>query len=216
MFTVTTALANTTDITFTPVMVTRGRKYRGFAYSIGGMTVSQPAWNVTCYTSRLWDPQTKKFVYANTNFLEDVTDHTKHDQLLVDKAAYLTDQLNNTIEWCKSQKTDNDEAMRFARNIFRKRNPEMLKIFDELVYVKDTRDVAAEIDKLLNWAMGLKTRACWMYGKFCPGGKDLPDSKKLSIARKSAETKGLTKLAMFEECWNLALTIHGLSKYIKA
>lgn len=216
MLTVTASLANTVDITFIPVMVTRGRKYRGFAYSIGGTTISRPAWNVTCYTSRLWDPQTKKFVYANSDFLNDVTDTVEPGQLLIDKAAYLTDQLNDTVEWCKSQKTDADEAMRFARNIFRKRNPELLKLFDELVHVKDTRDVATEIDKLLNWAMGLKTRSCWMYGHFCAGGKDLPDSKKLSIARKSAETKGLTKLDMFEECWNLALTIRGLGKYVKA
>lgn len=209
MLTVTTALANTTDITFIPVTVTRGRKYRGFAYSIGGTTVSQPAWNVTCYTSRLWDPQSKKFVYANSDFLEDAADHIKPDQLLADKAAYLTDQLNNTVEWCKSQKTDGNEAMQFARNIFRKRNPELLKIFDELVYVKDTRDVAAEIDKLLNWAMNLKTRPCWMYGHWCNGGKDLPVSKKLDIAYKSAQTKGLTKLEKFVECWNQAITSRG-------
>lgn len=217
MFTTTTPAAE--SFTFKPVRVTRGRKFRGFAYDIGeGYTYTRgyPGSGVDPYSEtyhqKLWDPVQMKVVHVNCDYLEDC--EVPADKLEADRKSYIDHTIQGTISWCRSQSAGKAEAevLRFARNVLRKRHPELMSFIDKAA--PDTRDVVVEVQRTFQWAMGLKTQACVMYGRFCPGGKPLSDSRKVNAARKALEKKGITKLDGFEEAWELTLTAAGLANLI--
>ena len=198
-----------TNIVFAPVTVNRGRSFRGFGYCVGDGGISQPAYCVTIYKSKIWDPVNKRFAYVNSDYLEtaEVSDEQKSAEL----QAYIDHTINGTIEWCRQQKPDASDAevKSFARNVLRKHHPEMMEFIDKAA--PDTRDCVAEIQKTLTWAMGLTTRACWMYGKWCAGGKPLSTTRKRTIAYNALEKKGITKLPGFEAAWQMSLDVYGMS-----
>ena len=193
---------------FVPVRIARGRKFKGFAYDLRIETCTSVAYNVDVYSTKLWDPVNCRYAYANPEFcIED--DSVAAADIAIAKLAYIKHTITSTIEWCKQQKPDNEcEALAFARNILRKRHPEMMPAIN--VMLPDNRDVAAEVERTLQWASNLKTRECWLYGKHCPGGKPLAPERKVSIALKSLTRRGVTALDGFNEVWQLTLTTMGL------
>lgn len=192
---------------FTPVRVSRGRKFKGFAYDLGVEYSHAVAYNVMSYSTKMWDPSTKSFVYANPDFC--VKDNSITDEEInAAKLEYVKSTIESTIAWCKSKSPNEAEAMKFARNVLRKHHPEMIACID--VYLPDNRDVVSEIEKTLQWAANLKTRECWMYGKHCPGGKPLSNERKVTIALKALTKRGVTVLNGFHEVWELTLTTMGL------
>lgn len=210
MFTTTTPAAE--SFTFKPVRVTRSRSFRGFGYYVGEGGISQPAWCVTIYEAKIWDPVNKRIAYVNSDYLEDC--EVPADKLEADRKSYIDHTIQGTISWCRSQSAGKAEAevLRFARNVLRKRHPELMSFIDEAA--PDTRDVVVEVQRTFQWAMGLTTKSCWMYGRFCPGGKPLSNSRKVNAARKALEKKGITKLDGFQEAWEVTLTMAGLGNLI--
>ena len=85
---------------------------------------------------------------------------------------------------------------------------EMMEFIDKAT--PDCRNVVTEIQNTLTWAMGLTTRACWMYGKWCAGGKPLSAERKRTIALSALEKKGITKLPGFVDAWNMSLDVYGM------
>lgn len=212
---------STSAFTFVPVRVARGRKWKGeLAYMLTIQDSSFCLYHgrggyIQSETAKMWDPATKRFVYANADFVEDV--ELPAEQVEAARKEYVDLQIRGTIAWCKSKKPDAPEAeiMQFARNCIRKQHPE----FDVYLVeygLTDRRDVVDAVERTLSWAMQLKTRPCFMYGRHCPGGRPLPDEKKIRIARKSLHTKGIDLLDGFAEAWELSLTIRGLVKYLEA
>lgn len=202
---------------FIPVKVTKGRKWKGEGYMLetfeSGFQLygwHGSAGYRTTETAKIWDPAAKRIAYASQSFCEDV--EADPAKVAADRKEYIDLTIQNTISWCRKTKAGAPEAevLQFARNVLKKHHPEMLDAINAAA--PDTRDVVNEIERTLTWAMGLKTRPCFMYGRRCPGGKPLPDKKKVAIARKSLETKGITKLDGFAEAWELILTMKGLRK----
>lgn len=188
------------QITFTPVNVNRGRKFRGFAYLVGDETPVDVAWNMTVWNSKLWDPAQKRYVYANSNFCE-VDESVPASKIEADRDEYIFGTIRNTIDWCRSKSNgDEAEVKRFARNVLLKNHPDMLEDIDAVL--PDERDVNKEIAETLKWADGLTTRACYMYGHHCAGGKPLSPKAKMERAYSALQRRGVTKLPGFEEAWN--------------
>lgn len=192
------------QITFVPVVITRGRKFRGKAYFLGDTHQNQVAWNVVAYSTRLWDPANKKYVYANPDFCDDDASVTEDERLRA-KDEYILGIINDTINWCRNQNPGQGpaEVNSFARNVLRRRHYDLMADID--ILLPDSRDIKTEIQKTVEWAMTLTTRPCYMYGRFCEGGRPLPIKRKLDIARKSLTTKGIAKLPGFEEAWQACL-----------
>lgn len=202
------------NITFKPVIVKGGRKFQGFAYDLGfGTQISHSTWAYTSYSLKMWDPATKQFVYANPDFVFECQD-ADPVKVEADKQAYISNTIDGTIAWCRQQKPNapESEVLQFARNVLRKHHPEMMDIIDEKA--PDQREVVTEVENTVRWARGLKTRACYIYGRFCPGGKPLSEKRQIEIAKKTLERRGITKLEGFEEAWSCTLTINGLIKYL--
>ena len=198
-----------TDI-FAPVIVTRGRKFRGKAYSIGDVRPGMyGSWN-----SKLWDPVSKKYVWANTDFCDDDESVTP-EQVQADKATYLKHIIDDTVAWCRSCKPNaaEDEVMQFARNVLRKRHPEITEEMLNSNNLSDRRDISIEVEKTLNWAIKLTTKPCLIYGRWCKGGRPLPEEKKIRIAFKALTRKGLTGKPEFRPIWTFTLSMMGLAKY---
>lgn len=180
---------------FIPVVVNRGRKFRGKAYSIG-----QVCCGSFINSSKLWDPANKRFVYANCEFVE--RDNTvSQAQVDADWQAYSKHFIDRTCEWCRSQKPDApiEELESWSRAILLKRHPELKAEIDAIL--PDRRSVHGEIVSTLRWAHSLKTRSCYMYGKYCPGGKPYPLRKVLDIARRALAKRGVDKLPGFDIAW---------------
>lgn len=196
-------------MTFAPVQVSRGRKFRGFAYFL--CESERPiAYGVEYYCATLWDPAAKKLVYANTDFCDGV--NVEQEKLDADKAAYIDSTIQSTIAWCKEKFKDKSvlEQMRIARNILRKHHPEMLEAINKAL--PDSRDVVDEVEKTLRWAASLRTRQMYMYGKLCPGGKPYSPERTVSTAYKALVKRGVTKLDGFTEAWEMQLTLMALPK----
>lgn len=192
--------ATRSEFTFKPVVINRGRKFRGKAYYLGFDTERGIAYGVTCWSSKLWDPESKRYVYANPDFCMD--DTTLNDeQVNAAKVEYVNHLINGTIEWCKAQKPDADEKEihRFARNILRKHHRELMDDIDEVL--PDQSDLREEIEKTLKWASTLTTKACFMYGRWCPGGRPLSIERQTSIAFNALQKRGLTARPEFKAIW---------------
>ena len=199
------------EMTFTPVAVNRGRKFRGKAYYLGDVRYG----NFGAQNAKLWDAVNKKYVWANVDFcLDDET--VTPEQVAADKAAYQKDVIDDTIRWCRERKQNasEDEVMQFARNVLRKYHPEIDETLLQANNLNDRRDLSIEVEKTLNWAIKLTTKACWMYGRYCKGGRPLPDEKKIRIAYKALVRKGLTQKEGFEAVWSFMLTMMGMAKYV--
>ena len=199
------------SITFLPVVVNRGRKFRGKAYALGDTRPGMyGSWN-----SKLWEPISKKYVWANEEFLED-DESVSPAQVQADKDAYIKHIIDDTIQWCKNCKPNasEDEVMQFARNVIRKHHPEIDESLLEANKLNDRRDISAEVEKTLTWAMKLTTRPCVIYGRVCKGGRPLPEEKKIRIAYRSLVRKGLAAKPDFLPVWTFILSMMGLAKYV--
>lgn len=198
----------TTDIVFTPVIVNKGRKFRGKAYLIGDSYVFSTWQSETTYL-KMWDPISKSIVSANEDFCEE-DNSVPPEKIKSDCEEYIKWTFESTYAWCMEKRNgDETAAKQFARNILLKRFPSLKdQITEEF---PDQRDVAEEIQRTLQWAMNLKTRETFMYGRHCPGGKPLPLKKKLAIAYNSLERKKMTAREEFKDLWNLNLTLLGCS-----
>lgn len=203
---------------FTPVKVTGGRKYRGSGFMVSvSSSVNDYGWRHTGYgwarnvveteTARIWVPELRKFKYANSRFVDDdtsVTEKAREDAL----QDYCNMVVQDTIDWCRSKKPGaaEDEVLSFARNVLRKHHPEI----DIDHTIPDARDAGMEIKSTIKWALTLRTRPCWMYGRHCPGGKMLSGEKYVAIARKALVKRGISSKEGFEELFKAAIEAEGL------
>lgn len=197
---------------FIPVSVNKGRKFRGDAYDVGaGEQISSSNWAYTSWSTRLWCPAENRYVYANPDFIE--RREVPSEQIEADKRAYVEHAVIGTITWCQQQRpsASDSETVAFARNILKKRHPDMLKMFDAAT--ANARMAAADVLETLNWAETLTTRPMRMCGRNCPGGKPLSAKRKVEIAYSSCKKKGLTTLSDFHDAWVLGLTLHNWTKY---
>lgn len=187
-----------TSILFAPVTVNRGRKFRGFGFVIGSSETGGYGWSQT--NAKIWNPETKRVVYANMDFCEDVADYPAAELEAAQK-VYIRNLIDDTIAWCRNSKPEasEDEIKRFARNVLLKHHRQLAEEIERALPIN--RDCAAEVANTLAWAATLVTRACWMYGRWCEGGRPLSRDRKLDIARKACEKKGLTNLPEFSEIW---------------
>lgn len=199
---------STTNFAFSPVNVNRGRSFRGFGYYVGEGGISQPAWCVTIYKVKIWDPVNKRIVYVNSDYLEEA--NVPEAEVNAARQAYIDHTIQDTIKWCRTRipNAPESEVKTFARNVLRKHHPEMIEFIDKAT--PDTRNVVDEVQRTLQWAMGLTTKSCWMYGRFCPGGKPVSDERKVRSAYTALQRKGVTKLDGFTEAWEMTLDIFGL------
>lgn len=208
-----------TNVIFVPVNVNRGRKFRGFGYIVGSVEREYDYgwkhvpggdgfyyWERNCGVStiaKIWIPELKKFAYANSNFCE--TDNTL-DEASIAQAQhdYIMHMIESTIQWCKSKKPNLPviEIHRFARNVLRKQHPEFNDEINKVL--PDTRSIDEEITKTLAWATTLVTRAGWIYGRLHLGGKPLSRDRKLYIAKKTLEKRGITEKPGFDSAWDIA------------
>jgi len=211
MLNITSAAIANCKFDFNPVHCSRGRKWRGaLAYSID---IDDDNHNLRfgsfgTVSKRLWEPIAKQYVFANIDFIE--ANERDEAKIAADREAYVKTTIQSTVDWCKSVKPElpDAELLLFIRNSLKKQHPEMLPAID--VVAPDNRDVVAEVQKTLQWAMTLKTQACWMFGRYCNGGKPLADNRKVEIAFKALQKKGVTKLDGFEDVWNMTLDVMGL------
>lgn len=207
------AIVAACEFTFQPVNVSRGRKFRGFAYFICSYDASFAVYRgrggyIQNEKAKLWDPVTEQFVYATADFCDDV--EQDESITLEAKRKFIEKTIKSTVDWCASKNPSAPEAeiKRFARNVLRKHYPGMAPAIDEAL--PDQRDIAEEIQKTVSWAITLVTKPCNMYGKYCPGGKPLPPKKKVEIAYKALQKKGIASNPQFHDVWNMVLTVFGL------
>lgn len=196
------------NFTFAPVVINRGRKFKGKAYYLGQDSQRAVAWNVTAWSTKLWDPNSKRYVYANPDFCEDDTEISP-EQVEADRTDYINTTINSTIAWCQTKQPNEAEARKFARNVLLKNHPEMRESIDRVL--PDMRDVGAAVDRTIQWAMSLRTRPMVIYGKRCSGGKPYSKSKIKNIAMKTLCRKGYDKLDGFTEAWEAYVIIYGLN-----
>lgn len=212
-------LASKVYINFTPVEVTGGRKFKGFAYDLHryyersyGYAGSGVFPLTTTTSATLWDPVSCSKVYANEKFVNEVKRDS--DIVLSDKAEYIRKIIQDTVDWCLSNGTDEKSSIQSARNILMKKHPYLRDVIPEVI--PDTRNIFDEVKKTLTWAMGLKTKPTYLYGRHCPGGKDLPTKKKVNIALMALKNKGIaTDTDEFKAAWAFNATLLGLTKYIE-
>ena len=195
----------TANITFTPVKVETGRKFRGDAYLLGEKSYG----SFGTVNEKLWDPASKTVVYANTERVI-AREGVPHFVVMDDLNEYIAAVINETVEWCRKTAADKaeDNIKRFARNVLLKRHPEMQDIID--AEFPDTRNAIDEIRRTLEWAKKLTTRAGYYYGRYSAGGKPLSDERKLQCAKTALLRKGIAKLPGFEEAWVAAVQESGL------
>ena len=198
---------------FQPVKVTGGRKYRGRGFVVSYSTSTNDyGWRHTGYgwarnvvettTARIWVPELGKFQYANSSYVDEdetVTETARLEAL----QQYCDHVVQDTINWCKSKKpgSSEDEVLSFARNVLRKHHPEI----DIDATIPDSRDAAAEIKSTIRWALTLRTRPCFMYGRMCKGGNMLSGERYVAIARKALVKRGIAAKEGFEELFKAAI-----------
>lgn len=203
-------MATLSKITFVPVVINRGRKFRGKAFYLGYDSQCAVAWNVTAWSTKLWDSNNKRYVYANPDFCEDDKSLTEAD-IAKARDEYILNIINSTITWCASKDPSKSdiEIKRFARNVLRKSHPELID--DINVLLPDSRDVVPLVENAVKWAINLRTKPCVIYGKACKGGKKYPKSKIRDIAYKCCVRNGATQLEGFEEAWQFFINMYELT-----
>ena len=189
---------------FEPVVVNKGRKFRGAAYWIGAAehttSYQLPGWRgrggwVTSVSVKLWSPD-KGFVWCNPNYVEDVTDKPE-EEVKADYAKYVDYTINSTIAWCRSRRTNptEKEVLDFARNVIRKHHPEMLAEFNAR---NGEVDVVGVVESTINWALNL----------------GYSTAKNIRIAFKALSKKGVMSSEAFIPALDITLTLRGLNKYM--
>ena len=193
------ALKFVNHINFEPVNITQGRKFKGFAYFLG-TSISQYFQNVYC-KAKLWDPEQKKYVYANSDFCNGI--NIPAEKREADMLAFIQTDIDGIIAYAKANCRSNDEndVKKFIVNIAKKKYS--TEFINAVLYsqLKITTDVAAIVEKTLQWAINLKSRPMHIYGKFCPGGKLLPMSKRIKLAYNCLAKKGITIHEDFNVAW---------------
>lgn len=210
--TVPASALNFHNFMFEPVKVARGRKFKGFAYFLGcSIRQAGPFSMYDC--AKLWDPAAKRFVYANADFCEEVD--VPAEEVMAAKLAYVQHDIDGIVNYATANcKGDENDVNKFILNIAKKKySQEFLNVVFRS-QLKITVDVAAEVERTLQWAMSLKTRPMELFGKFCPGGKPLPLEKKIVIAYKALVKKGITLQDDFQMVWSLNCTLLGIPEKI--
>jgi len=201
--------STTQSTTFAAVKVERGRKFKGRGFIVSVKTSSGSyGWRHTGHgwahayyeteTAKIWVPELKKFQYANFNFVED--DQTvSPEECERQFKLYVEHTINSTLDWCRLVKPDADaaEIARFARNVLRKNHPEMEARINEVL--PDQRHLDDEVAKTIAWAMTLRTRPMWMYGRMTKGGKPYSNERYVEIARKALTKRGFADKPEFEQ-----------------
>ena len=189
---------------FEPVVVNKGRKFRGVAYWIGAAehttSYQLPGWSGrggwgSSTSIKLWSPD-KGFVWCNPNYVEDVTDKPE-EEVKADYAKYVDYTINSTVAWCRSRKPNGSEkeVLMFARNVIRKHHPEMLAEFDAR---NGEVDVVGVVESTINWALKL----------------GYSTAKNIRIAFKALSKKGVMSNEAFIPALDITLTLRGLNKYM--
>lgn len=217
------------NVCFVPVVVAGGRKFHGRGFKVSSSaSVNDFGWKHVpggdgfCYwerntveteTVKIWIPETGKFGYANAKFVElDASVAEVARELAFDK--YVNSIIESTKSWCKSVKPQADEAeiLSFTRNVIRKHHPELRSFLDNILPSPvDSRDITTEISKTVAWALTLRTRPCWMYGRHCAGGKPYSPAKYIDIIRKACTKRGLTLRPEFEAAFATEIKKAGLA-----
>lgn len=189
---------------FAPVVVNKGRKFRGFAYWIGNTehttSYQLPGWSgrggwISSTSIKLWSPD-KGFVWCNPNYIEDVIDKPEKE-VKADYAEYVEFTIDSTIAWCRkvsSGKTEK-EIISFARNVIRKHHPEMVAEFNAR---NGEVDVVGVVESTINWALNL----------------GYSTAKNIRIAFKALNKKGVMSNEAFIPALDIILTLRGLNKYM--
>ncbi len=199
-------MTNETNFIFSPVSCKQGRKWRGeLAYRLSDSPYTVGAWGTVTY--RMWDPKALRFVYVNGDFLVGV--ELDQAKIEADRKAYIDHTIKSTLDWCRQQTPNEDEARKFARNLLLKKHRELLPWFD--AELPDRRDVVAAIERTLQWALNLRTKSSMrLYGKMCEGGKPYPKSRIVKVAYSALQKKGYHKLEGFQESWTLMTKLMSL------
>ena len=130
---------------FEPVIVTKGRLFRGKGFRICNECKSYDGyywrqaplpgggcyWTQTAetYKAKIWVPELGKYQYANVKFVE--KDSTVSDAAVqTEFAIYCEKIILDTVKFCtetlkKNNKFSRDEMLKFARNCLRKNHPEI-------------------------------------------------------------------------------------------
>ena len=102
---------------FAPVVVNKGRKFRGEAYWIGAAehttSYQLPGWSgrggwISSTSVKLWSPN-NGFVWCNPNYIEDVTDKPE-EEVKADYAKYVDFIIDSTIAWCRKVSSGKTEV----------------------------------------------------------------------------------------------------------
>ena len=190
---------------FEPVVVNKGRKFRGEAYWIGAAehttSYQLPGWSgrggwITSVSVKLWSP-TQGFVFANPDYIEDVTGKSE-EEVKADYAKFVDFTINETIAWCRkvSSNKGESEIINFARNVIRKHHPEMM---DEFESRHGGVDVVGIVESTIAWALnlGYSTAKC------------------VRIAARALTKKGVTSNEAFTAAWTITLDLRGLSRFVE-
>lgn len=210
----------TQNTTFAAVKVERGRKFKGRGFIVAVKTSSGSyGWRHTGYgwehayyeteTAKIWVPELKRFAYANANFVEDDTT-VSPEECDRQYKLYVEHTIDSTLDWCRSVKPEADaaEIARFARNVLRKNHPDMIARIDEVL--PDQRHLDEEVAKTIAWAMTLRTRPMWMYGRMTKGGKPYSNERYVEIARKALTKRGFADKPEFEQVFDAECAKAGL------
>lgn len=190
---------------FAPVMVNKGKKYRGFAYDIGS-DVHTSTFNIygtgrggwrSCESIKLWSPD-KGFVFCNPSYVEEVTDKPE-SEVLADYAKYVDCTINETVAWCRKVSVGKGKSepdiINFARSVISKHHPEML---DEFNSRHGEIDVVGVVESTITWALKL----------------GYSEAKCIRIAFKALWKKGVMTHKAFIPALDITLTLRGLNRFM--
>lgn len=182
---------------FSPIVVNKGRKFKGRGYLVGSGGVSA-GWAYTIVNAKIWDPSKKCIAYANQDYVEEDASVTP-EQIEIDKQGYIDNVVDSTIAYCKSKSANPDsvEALQWIRNVLLKKLPK--DVVDNRF--PDQRGVSESVEKSLRWAMTLVSRPTVIYGKVCKGGKPYSKARKATIAYKQLKKNGIASRDGFEDAW---------------
>lgn len=185
---------------FTPVIVSRGRKFRGRGFMVS--TSFTTGLHYEMDVAKIWIPDEKRYGYANADYAEDDPD-VDPTMTASAFAEYTEFTINSTIEWCRSKKpgASDAEIKGWARAILLKYHPDMSSAIDAAIPPPNKNlllddEIREKIASTLEWAKTLRTKTVWMYGRWV-GGKPYTPERVMECARKALAKKGLTEVEDF-------------------
>ena len=200
------------SISLKPVNVNGGNKFRGFAYIVDTKWRDLPRWYEGCSyeIAILWSPETGKKEEATLRYCEPA--EVPAERLERDLMGYARFMATDLLEWCKTKKDTEQEAIKFARAILAKRYEDAP--LDELLPLKEAEAAHASapaqsstydrIVDTLKWTATLKSQTCCIAGRWV-GGNALKPAKRVEYARKALHTKGVDQAPDFNEAWARAV-----------